>query len=73
MVTERYAHILDDDRRVNAERFQKAFYAHNGPVDSEAQVQQASGLLTDEKMELLKLLEQSPELVAVLKAMVSKK
>lgn len=73
MVTERYAHILDDDRRVNAERFQEAFYAHNGPVDSEAQVQQATGLLTDEKMELLKLLEQSPELVAVLKAMVSKK
>ena len=25
-VTERYAHILDDDRRVNAVRFQKEFY-----------------------------------------------
>jgi hypothetical protein len=51
----------------------KLFMLTTDPVDSEAQVQQATGLLTDEKMELLKLLEQSPELVAVLKAMVSKK
>jgi hypothetical protein len=29
MVTERYAHILDDDRRVNAVRFQQQFYGGN--------------------------------------------
>lgn len=52
---------------------QEAFYAYNGPVDSEAQVWQAPELFTDEKMELLKLFEQSSELVAVLKSMMSKK
>lgn len=33
MVTERYAHILDDNRRINAERFQQQFYS--GPVSEE--------------------------------------
>ena len=27
MVTDQYSHILDDDRRVNAELFEKAFYS----------------------------------------------
>ena len=27
MITEQYAHILDDDRRLNVERFEKAFYS----------------------------------------------
>jgi integrase len=35
MVTERYAHILDDDRRVNAVRFQKEFYGGNDPQGAE--------------------------------------
>ena len=28
MVTEQYAHILDDDRRLNAQRFDDFFYQH---------------------------------------------
>jgi hypothetical protein len=35
MDTERYAHILDDDRRVNAVRFQKEFYGGNEPQGAE--------------------------------------
>ena len=30
MVTEQYAHILDDDRRLNAQRFDDFFYQHHG-------------------------------------------
>ena len=30
MVTEQYAHILDDDRRLNAQRFDDFFYRHQG-------------------------------------------
>lgn len=30
MVTEQYAHIFDDDRRLNAQRFDDFFYRHQG-------------------------------------------
>ncbi len=30
MITERYAHILDDDRRINAEKFEEMFYQQKG-------------------------------------------
>ncbi|MBR2739593.1 MAG: tyrosine-type recombinase/integrase [Oscillospiraceae bacterium] len=33
MITERYAHILDDDRRINAEKFEEMFY-HNEVKDT---------------------------------------
>ena len=36
MVTERYAHILDDDRRVNAARFQKEFYGGGNTAETAA-------------------------------------
>ena len=45
MVTERYAHILDDDRRVNATRFQKEFYGGSEPeaaAGEASEVRQAS-------------------------------
>ena len=37
MVTEQYAHILDDNRRMNAERFQQQFYSI--PISEEPAVQ----------------------------------
>lgn len=36
MVMERYAHILDDDRRVNAARFQKEFYGGGSTAETAA-------------------------------------
>lgn len=71
MVTERYAHILDDDRRVNAERLQDAFYTHPKPTMPEVSDPSETSA-TSEKEELLRLLEQSPELMTILKAMASK-
>ena len=69
-VTERYAHILDDSRRMNAERFQQQFYS--GPVSEEpaAQPDPIQQLDGGEKQTLLiKLLAESPEMVSVIKSL----
>ncbi len=64
MVTERYAHILDDDRRLNAERLEKAFYSPDVPEPAaEEKVQESDQAV------LLRLLT-NPEMVAVLKNLV---
>lgn len=39
MVTDLYSHILDDDRMLNAQRMEKAFYS---PTEDEAPVQNIS-------------------------------
>ena len=70
MVTERYAHILDDNRRVNAERFQQQFYS--SPVKEEPAKQSDSiqELDADGKQALLlKLLAESPEMAAMIKSL----
>ena len=81
MVTERYAHILDDDRRVNATRFQKEFYGGGEPeaaADEASEVRQAS---TDPLQDLdaaakqqllLKLLAESPDIATLLTALTGK-
>ena len=81
MVTERYAHLLDDDRKRNAERFEAAFYSSgSGEIgatetneDSIADDESAVSDEADEREALLKMLEQSPEMMALLKAMLEKK
>ena len=70
MVTERYAHILDDSRRMNAERFQQQFYS--GPVGEEPAapsdpLQQLDG--GEKQALLIKLLAESPEMVSVIKSL----
>ena len=42
MVTKVYAHILDEDRKVNAEKFEAAFYT---PVESETDVERILSML----------------------------
>ena len=74
MVTERYAHILDDDRRLNAERFQKEFYTASGPApEKDAETPPAVPPLTLGEKErnalLLSLLAGSPEMAGVLKTL----
>lgn len=79
MVTERYAHILDDDRRFNAERFEDAFYgsSRHGENSQEAPILEKSELpqLTADKAMLdaeavLRFLQQSPDMMEKLKQMV---
>ena len=61
MVTERYAHIIDDDRRLNAERMEKVFYS--GAKEPEEKPKE-----TDQEV-LLRILA-NPEMVAILKNIV---
>ena len=84
MVTERYAHILDDDRRVNAARFQKEFYGGGGTVETtevtefpkEQQIPMQDSLqnldAAAKQQLLLKLLTESPDMVALLTALAGR-
>ena len=85
MVTDVYSHILDDDRRNNAQLFENAFYSGAGkdPAKTEAKEEapqapddaaqtetaQTETAQTDAEM-LLKLL-QKPELAALLKTLAN--
>lgn len=62
MITERYAHILDDDRRINAEKFEEMFY-QNHEIQSDSHD-------TEQLMKVMKKLQNSPELLELLKGMI---
>lgn len=67
MITDVYAHILDEDRKVNAQKFETAFYAkHDLRKVSPPQEE------NDELNGLITALQQSPELVQMLSALLSK-
>lgn len=87
MVTERYAHILDDDRRVNAVRFQKEFYGGCDPIQSKAretdnlskEPQQAPAVDPLKNLDaaakqqlLIQLLTESPEMASLLTALAGR-
>ena len=81
MVTERYAHILDDDRRVNATRFQKEFYGGSEPEAAAGEASEVRQASTDplqnldaaaKQQLLLKLLAESPDIATLLTALTGK-
>lgn len=64
MITDVYAHILDEDRKINAQKFEESFYSQqmgNPLRDVKAQKEVNPGLNS-----LISALEQSPELVEML-------
>ena len=70
MVADVYSHIIDDDRRINAQRFEEQFYQSKAApaaekVKEETKAETASQ--TDQEM-LLKLFV-NPEMVALLKTL----
>lgn len=72
MVTEVYAHILDEERKINAQRFETAFYANPDMRKVERQLQppvepQTPGL---DLQQLLVQLQENPELATQLKALL---
>lgn len=62
MITERYAHILDDDRRINAEKFEEMFYQQKGD--------EISNNKAEELLNIMKKLQESPELLELLKGLM---
>ena len=67
MIANQYSHFIDDDRRLNAERLEAAFYSGRQatPEPVQTAAQESS---TDDKELLLKLL-QNPEMAALLKSL----
>lgn len=64
MITDVYAHILDEDRKINAQKFEATFYAKNSgnPLRDVKAPQESNPDLDN----LIAALQQSPDLVAVL-------
>lgn len=67
MVTERYAHILDEDRKANAQKFEEAFYS-GAQLNPGADRDKTS---TESKKELLASLLSDPKMVELLKSLAS--
>ena len=68
MVSDVYSHILDEDRRLNADKFEKVFYQHQKPVEKETVQQEIvqPAAATNDVAKVLELLNKSPELTSQL-------
>ena len=72
MITKVYAHILDEDRKVNAQKFEKAFYFARDlrnvrPPEESAKSEPAAPDIAS----LLEQLQKSPELASALAALIA--
>lgn len=61
--TQVYAHILDEDRKVNAQKFEMAFYANADLRGVEQRLRAESAVAEPDSEILLKQLEAKPELM----------
>lgn len=69
MITQIYAHILDEDRKVNAQRFESAFYAN--PDLRQVKAPAEAGRPTADLAAIIDQLPQSPELAEALKGILN--
>ena len=73
MVTEQYAHILDDDRRINAQKFDDMFYKHRGAepeiqhTNDEPNAECGTGAVDAEAAAALTKLLSDPSMAALIK------
>lgn len=63
MITDIYAHILDEDRKINAQKFETAFYANPDMRPVEQKLQESAAPATLEPEALMKQLESNPQLM----------
>ena len=70
MITKVYAHILDEDRKINAQKFESAFYA-KPDLRNVAPPQEQSQAQTLDLAALIEQLQKSPELASTLAALIS--
>lgn len=70
MITKVYAHILDEDRKVNAQKFESAFYS-NPDLRGVKPPQEQSQIQTVDLVALIEQLQRSPELATTLAALIS--
>ena len=68
MVTKVYAHILDEDRKVNAQKFESAFYANPDLRGVQTPAEPSPAL---DVQSIILQLQQSPELLSALTSLIS--
>ena len=75
MVTEVYAHILDEERKINAQKFEIAFYANPDmrQVERELTAPAPEPESGTDLQKLLAQLQENPELAAQLRALLNAK
>ncbi len=72
MITEVYSHILDEDRKINAQKFDAAFYGgvdlrkYNPPTENKTNVTTESKPASFDLNALIQQLQNSPELASTL-------
>lgn len=71
MITKVYAHILDEDRKVNAQKFENAFYAVRKDLKNVQPPQEQPPAQTLDFAALIEQLQKSPELASVLAALIA--
>lgn len=70
MITKVYAHILDEDRKINAQKFESAFYA-NPDLRKVTPPQKQPPVQTVDLAALIEQLQKSPELASTLAALIA--
>ena len=70
MITKVYAHILDEDRKINAQKFESAFYA-NPDLRKVTPPQEQPQAQTIDLAALIEQLQKSPELAHTLAALIA--
>lgn len=70
MITKVYAHILDEDRKINAQKFESAFYA-NPDLRKVTPPQEQPQAQTIDLAALIEQLQKSPELTNTLAALIA--
>lgn len=72
MVADVYSHIIDDDRRLNAQRFEETFYSGKAAAETDAETAETAASApqkqeTDQEA-LIRILK-NPEMAALLKTL----
>lgn len=71
MITKVYAHILDEDRKVNAQKFENAFYAVRKDLKNVQPPQEQPPAQALDLSALIEQLQKSPELASALAALIA--
>lgn len=71
MITKVYAHILDEDRKINAQKFESAFYSNPDLRNVKPPQEQDKAQPTIDISALVAELTKSPELLATLSQLVA--
>ena len=71
-MTELYAHILDEDRKVNAQKFEAAFYARADmrPAEQKIAASRQSNTQNQSIQQIIATLQANPEILSQLATLI---